>query len=246
MDKDKIYQQILKEAESDSDVIGFVLGAGRGKGIVGEYSDYDIAIIVSDELKAEYVEKYEKKYHQTEIIDIGVYSLTDYKNYAQWGAPDAPHRYNFAYLKAVIDRTGEIQKIIDAKGVIPPDKVKEFVAAELDGYMNYYYRAVKNYRDGNMTASRLDAAESMVPLLVTLFGAEGRLRPYNKYLEWDLKNHPLKFLPWPVDEFIEKIIKIMTTGDIKTQKEIFEKVCELFRAQGYGEVIDGWKGYYLG
>lgn len=246
MDKNEIYQKLLEEAELDSNIIGFVLGAGRGKGIVGKYSDYDIAIIVSDSLKDEYVAKYEKKYHKTEVIDIGVYSLTDYKNYARWGAYDAPHRYNFAYVKALIDRTGEIQKIIDEKGMIPPDKVKEFVARELDGYMNYYYRAVKNYRDGNITASQLDAVESVFPLLTVLFGLEGRLRPYNKYLEWDLKNHPLKHLPWPVDELIGKIKTIMITGDIKVQKEIFGKVCMLFRVQGYGEVIDGWKGYYLG
>lgn len=246
MTNEETYQKILKEAESDSGVIGFVLGAGRGKGIVGRYSDYDIAIVVPDELKDEYVKKYEKKYHQTEVIDIGVYSLTDYKHYAQWGAPDAPHRYNFAYLKAVIDRTGEIQKIIDEKGIIPPDKIREFVAAELDGYMNYYYRAVKNYRDGNITASHLDAAESTFPLLAILFGVEGRLRPYNKYLEWDLENHPLKLLPWPTDKFVEKIMKVICTGDINIQKEIFEKVCELFRSHGYEEVIDGWKGYYMG
>lgn len=246
MDKDEIYQKLLKEAESDSNIIGFVLSAGRGRGFVTENSDYDIAIVVPDEMKAEYVEKYEKKYYSTEVIDIGVYSLTDYKNYAKWGEPDSPHRYNFAYLKAQIDRTGEIQKIINEKGIIPPDKIKEFVSGELDSYINYYYRAVKNYRDGSATACYFDGVESMFSLLAILFGVEGRLRPYNKYLEWDLKNHPLKFLPWPADDFVVKVKKIMTTGDIEIQKEIFKKVCELFRAQGYGEVIDGWEGYYLG
>lgn len=246
MNKDEIYQQILKEVESDPHVIGFVLGGGRGKGFTTGYADYDIVIIVPDDKKEEYAEKFEKKYHETEIIDIGVYSLTEYKNYARWGQPDAPRRYNFAYLKAQIDRTGEIQKIIDEKAVIPPDKVKEFVSERLDAYINYYYRAVKNYRDGDLTASYLDGIESMFPILDILFGIEGRLRPYNKYLEWDLKNHPLRLLPWSPDEFIEKVKKIMRTGDIEIQKEIFKKVSELFRAEGYGEVIDGWKGYYLG
>lgn len=245
MDKDEIYQKLMKEAEKDPDVIGFVLGAGRGKGFATENSDYDIAIIVQDEKKKESMEKYEK-YHSTEVIDVGVYSLTEYKNYAAWDSEEAAHRYNFTYLKAQIDKTGEIQKIIDEKGVIPPDRVKEFVSKELDGYMNLYYRAIKDHRDGNLTASYFDGAESMFYLLTILFGLEGRLRPYNKYLEWDLKEHPLKFLPWPPDAFVGKLKKIMTTGDIETQKEIFTKVCELFRREGYGKVIDGWKGYYLG
>ena len=245
MNKDEIYQKLLKEAESDPDVIGFVLGAGRGKGFATKYSDYDIAIIVPDQKRAECAKKYEK-YHSTEIIDIGVYSLTEYKNYASWDTEDAVYRYNFAYLRAGIDKTGEIQKIIDEKGVIPPGGVKDFVSKQLDGYMTLYYRAVKNHRDGNSKASYFDGTESVFYLLTILFGLEGRLRPYNKYLEWDLKEHPLKFLPWPPDAFIGKLKKVMTTGDIETEKEIFTKVCELFKSKGYGEVIDGWKGYYLG
>lgn len=244
MDKDEIYQKLLKETEVDPDVIGFVLGAGRGKGFATEHSDYDIAVIVPDHKKAECAEKYEK-YHSTEAIDIGVYSLTEYRNYAAWGTEEAAHRYNFANLKAQIDRTGEIQKIIDEKGVIPLDKVKEFVSKELDGYMNLYYRAVKDNRDGNSTASYLDGSESMFYLLNILFGLEGRLRPYNKFLEWDLKEHPLKLLPWSSDEFLGKLKKIMATGDIEAQKEIFSKICELFREEGYGNVIDGWKGYFI-
>ena len=135
MNKDEIYQNILKEVGADPDVIGFVLGAGRGKGFATENSDYDIAVIVLDEKKTECEAKYEK-YQVTEIIDIGIYSLTEYKNYAAWGTEEAAHRYNFAYLKAQIDKTGEIQKIIDEKGVIPPDRVRELVSKELDGYMN--------------------------------------------------------------------------------------------------------------
>lgn len=246
MTKDETYQKILKEAQNDSGVIGFVLGAGRGKGFVTENSDYDIMIIVPDGKKAEYVEKYEKGYYSTEIIDIGVFSLTDLKNYANWGQSDSGHQYNFTYLRAQIDKTGDIQEIIDKKGIIPPDKVKEFVAGKLDEYMNLYYRVVKNYRDGNKTAYYLDGIESLFSLITVLFGLEGRLRPYNKYLEWDLKTHPLALLPWSVDDFIGKIKKIAATGDIEVQKEIFRKICDLLRAEGYGDVIDGWKGYYLG
>ncbi|MEK7498524.1 MAG: hypothetical protein AAB611_01530 [Patescibacteria group bacterium] len=244
MNKDETYQKILNEAETNPNVIGFVLGAGRGKGFATEYSDYDIAIIVPDQKKSEYEDKY-KKYHSTEVIDIGVYSLTEYKNYASWGTEDAAHRYNFTYLKAQVDKTGEIQKIIDEKGVIPLDKVKDFVSKELDGYMNLYYRSMKNHRDGNTLACYLDGVESMFYLLTIVFGVEGRLRPYNKFLEWDLKEHPLKLLPWSPDEFLGKLKKIMATGDNEVQKEIFSKIRELFRREGYGDVIDGWKGYFI-
>ena len=104
---------------------------------------------------------------------------------------------------------------------------------------------MKNHRDGNIFASHLDGAESIFHLLTIVFGVEGRLRPYNKFLEWDIKEHPLKLLPWSPDEFIEKLRKIMATGDVDAQKEIFNKICDLFRKEGYGKVIDGWKGYFI-
>lgn len=245
MKKEEIYQKILKEAESDQNVIGFVLGAGRGKGFATEYSDYDIIIIVPDEKISEYEKKYES-FNSTEIIEAHVRSLSQFKEYANWGGVDAGHQYNFVYLKAQIDRTGEIQKIIDEKSVIPADKVKEFVSGELDKYINFYYRSVKNFRDKNLVASHLDGAESVFALLSAVFGLEGRLRPYNKFLEWELKTRPLKLLPWNGDEFLEKITKIIQTGDVATQKEILNKIFELFRQHGYGAVIDGWNGYYLG
>jgi len=246
MTKDEIYQKILQEAKNDPEVIGFILSAGRGKGFVTENSDYDILIIVPDDKRDEYKEKYEKKYYSTEEIDIGVFSLSEFKTYAAWGSENAYHRYNFTYLKAQIDRNGEIQKLIDGKGIIPVDRVREFVSGEFGKYINSYYRAIKNHRDGNMLASRLDGTESMFALIAILFGLEGRLRPYNKYLEWDLENHPLKLLPWSPQIFLENIKGVFATGDIEIQKDAFKSVCELCKIQGYNKVIDDWKGYYLG
>ena len=245
MNNEEMYQKILKEAEADKNVIGFILGAGRGKGFATEYSDYDIIMIVPDDKVLEYENKYES-YYTTEIIEINVYSLSDFKKYAAWGSADSAHQYNFTYLKAQIDRTGEIQKIIDEKNIIPADKVKEFVSGELDKYINFYYRSVKNYRDKNLIASHLDAVESIFALLAIIFGLEGRLRPYNKFLEWELNAHPLKLLPWNKDVFLGKIEKILKTGDVTTQREILNKVFEIFRENGYNEVIDGWNGYYMG
>lgn len=244
MDKHQIYEKLLQDAQSDPNIIGFILGGGRGKSFSTERSDYDVSMIVPDGREKEYQEKY-KDYDSVEKVELGVQSLSEFRQYALWGSESAPHAYNFTHLKAQVDKTGEIQKCIDEKGKIPAGEVSKLVSGELDKFLNYYYRALKNSRDDNITAAWLDAVESIPPLIAIFFGLEGRLRPYNKYLEWELETHPLHYLPWKGKEFLAMIKKILATGDIDALKEIYKKVREMFGSQGYSEVIGGWDGYDL-
>ncbi|WP_148613148.1 hypothetical protein [Nocardioides rubriscoriae] len=61
----------------------------------------------------------------------------------------------------------------------------------LDGFVNFAYRALNSDRDGRPLERRLDSAEAVAWLLDTVFVMEGRVRPYNKYLAWELHEHPL-------------------------------------------------------
>lgn len=245
MEYKDLYNQVLEEAKNDPDIIGLVLTAGRGKGMVTEFSDYDFFMIVKDEKIAKYKEKYESL-KVSGHFDIFVFSLSEFKEYAVWGSAFAWDRYNFSHLTAQVDKTGEIQKIIDEKGIIPKDQTKDFVTESIDAYINLYYRAIKNNRDGNKLAAHLDAVESIGYLLNTIFGLEGRLRPYNKYLEWELEKYPLSKLPWTTGDFLNKLEEIMATDNIEVQKEIFQKIKGVCQKNGYSEVIDEWEGYYLG
>ena len=65
------------------------------------------------------------------------------------------------------------------------------LAARLDGYVNFVYRAVKADREGRRLERRLDAAESLAWLLDVVFALSARVRPYNKYLAWELQEHLL-------------------------------------------------------
>lgn len=242
MEKETRYNQILEEAKNDPDVIGLILVAGRGKGFVTEHSDYDVYMIVSDGK----LEVAKEKYKSGNKVDIFLHTLSSFIDYASWGSEYEWDRYNFTYVKAQIDKTGEIQKIIDEKGTLPKDKMKDFVIEAIDGYINLYYRSLKNDRDGDRLAAHLDAAESVSYLLNAIFGLEQRLRPYNKYLQWELEKYPLKKLPWITENFLKKLEEIMTTGNIETQKEVFNKVKELCQQNGYAEAIDSWNGCYLG
>lgn len=241
MDKDERYQQILQQAQDDPGVLGFALTAGRGKGFSTEHSDYDVYIIVSDDK----LEVAKEKYRSGDMVDIFLHTLSSFRDYAKWGSSFEWDRYNFTCVKAQIDKTGEIQKIIDEKGVIPADKIAEASEFNLGAYINYYYRSLKNHRDGNTFAAYLDSSESIIWLIAFVFSIEGRVKPYNKYLEWALEKYPLHFLPWSPKEFIEIIEEILQTGDINLQADVFRKVCKLAVDRGYKESIKEWDGCRL-
>lgn len=241
MNKDEQYNKISADAKEDPSVIGFILTGGRAKGFFNENSDYDVMIVLNDEAGEDVKKKY-LEYKMPNDLEVFVFSLSEFKKYAEFGSDFAWDRYNFAHIKAQIDKTGEIQKLIDEKGTLPNDKINKVVSYNLGAYINFYYRSFKNEREGNKIAQRLAAAESIPMLLTATFALEGRIRPYNKYLEWELENYPLTKLPFTPKEFIEKILDIISTGNIKTQKEFFAKFRKIFYENGYNEEIDSWEG----
>lgn len=245
MDKNmnsKKFEQILEKAKSDNRIIGLILTGGRGKNMFTENSDYDIAIITTDESVLSVKEEYKGK---RDIIDIGILPISRFRTYAAVGTAEDWDRYTYAHIKAQIDKTGEIQKIIDEKGILPKDQISKIAKNALDGYLNFLYRSIKNRRDGNTSASHFDACESLPRLLTFLFAVEGRVRPYNKFLKWELEKYPLQNLPISYGDFLEKIESVIKSGDIDIQKEFHKIVEEIAVKNGYSDMIDDWKGYYF-
>jgi hypothetical protein len=236
---EQLNNDLLKTAQDDPNVIGFFLTGSRGKGMVTEHSDYDATMVVKNETADEYKQKY-KGYGGT-AFDLSVKTTAELQADAVWGSPTAWDRYNYAHLKAQIDKSGEVQKLIDEKGTLPADKREEFVAGLLDQYINQVYRSIKCSRDGKSEASLLEAAESITPLVSAYFALEGRLKPYYKYLDWELTKFPLVKLPWPKDEFIQKLTRILKTGDIKLQQEMLKTTEQVFRKDGFNALFDSWE-----
>lgn len=106
---DEQFAQLLEEAKTNPNIIGFFLGGSRGKGFQNEQSDYDPHMIVKNEVVKTYHEKYESMV--LEEIDLVVMSLSEFRDYALWGNPEAGDRYDFTHVKALVDKTGEVQKL---------------------------------------------------------------------------------------------------------------------------------------
>ena len=236
------FARLVEESRRDPHIIALWLDGSRGKEVkVTEHSDYDIGMIVT----VDTLDIYRTKYEHSDL-DLGVMALKDFETYADYGTREEWDRYNFTHLKVIVDKTdGYVQQLIDAKGCIPPEKQREIVSENLDAFLNQVYRAAKCRRDGDKIAAQFEAAEALSPLLVAIFALHGRVKPYYKYLLWELETYPLDKFSWKTDTFITQMLNVVKQGDTEVLITLLQKIRPVFRQEGYGHVIDGWKGYYV-
>ncbi|MES1248870.1 MAG: hypothetical protein ABUS54_14480 [Actinomycetota bacterium] len=206
-------------AEADDNVIGVVHSGSRGRGaFVSEESDWDFFVVVR-ELRGEYPSLHGDPVEYSEItID-------------RLAAPPEWARPALLSVDLLLDKTGEVSVAIAAATTVDPATAGE----PLDGYVNQYYRSAKNARAGLELAALLDAQASIPYWLDFVFAVHGRIRPYNKWLEWELERHPL-----PVEVDLALLRRVATTGDLGAQQALFRSTEELARAAGHGETIEGW------
>ncbi|MEK7212270.1 MAG: hypothetical protein AAB686_01160, partial [Patescibacteria group bacterium] len=203
-------------------------------------SDYDLQMIVKDEVAEKYKKKFDREMPE---IDLSVSSLSEFSKYAQWQSDTHWDRYDFTHVQALVDKTGgEIQKLIDEKGSIPKEKRDEFINGSIDAYMNSFFRSVKSYRKQDVVGVRLESAASIPYLLNALFALHDRATPFANYLTRELKRRPLEKFPWSSEKLLGTLLKILENGDLKTQQDLARTVESAFRKEGYGKVFDDWEG----
>jgi hypothetical protein len=131
-----------------------------------------------------------------------------------------------------LDKTGAVAEQLEAATTVEPSAA----ADPLDGYVNMLYRSLKNARAGLALAALLDAQESIRWFLDFVFAVHGRIRPYNKWLEWELEHHPL-----PVEIDLGRLERIARAGDVDEQHALFRDAEALARKHGLGATIDSWE-----
>lgn len=237
---DRQFKELLKEAKTNPDIIGFFLGGSRGKGFQNSHSDYDPRMVVKDGVAKRYQKKYEKM--KLKEIDLAILSLSEFRKYALWGSPEAWDRYDFTHVKALVAKNQEIQKLINEKGSIPKNKRHNFITYSLDAYINGVFRSVKCLRNRNVAGARLEAAASIPYLLDLVFALHNKPKPFYGYLDRELKKYPLEKLPWSGNRFSKMILDVLSTANLKTQQTILKVIEKLFREEGFGQIFDGWEG----
>lgn len=229
---------MLAAAQGDGRVLGLLLGGSRGKdpGWVTEHSDYDVYLVVPDEVACrEYRTRFPSAHG--DLVEVFVMTLEEFRSHALPGSATEWNAYTFAHVTPLLDRMdGQVARLAAQKAMRDPGSASRL----LDGYINSYYRSAKNHRDGLPLEAHLDAVEAIVSLIDFLFAAEGRVRPYNKWLAWELSNHPLPE-PWSKDRLLTGVEAVLRAGDLSSQQELFRDVERFARERGYEAVIDGWQ-----
>lgn len=168
--------------------LGMLLTGSAGRGMATHHSDIDVMVVLGDAAGAG-----ERTSHSPRIDEIPV-PWSELVTLEPYGTEGWFGRWAFAWTPVLIDKTvGEIPRLAAVQARVDAHEAEAilFDHDRLDGWINYAYRALKSDRDGRPAESRLDAAESLPWLLDVVFTLAGRVRPYNKYLAWELAHHPL-------------------------------------------------------
>ncbi len=232
------YLTLLEHAQTDPNILGFFLVGSRGKGFEAPSSDYDpVMVVVNEKIK-----RYARKYPSSKYADLMVFSLEEFERYAAWGTSTAWDRYDFAHITVPLDKTnGRIQSLVAEKAKIPRKQREPFVHNALEVYLNEFFRSVKSSVRKNRVGQKFHAALSVISLIDAVFALEGRVRPFYDYLSWELEHAPLLRLPNKIpSEFVKSISRILTTGSVFEQENLFCRMSDMFSRHGFRHVFDEW------
>jgi len=221
------FEDLLEVARAREEVLGLYVFGSRGRDfMVDERSDWDVCVVLADREAREAFDG-EFPYSHGARVEIVSVTLDELRN-----ASSEHGRYAAAHADVVLDKTGgDLTRVVAEQELLPAGSRDAIVRDALDGYVNQMYRSLRY-------GTRLDAVEAIPHALRTIFALEDRVRPYNKYLEWELRHHPLA--DWTADELLPLLDRVLA-GEPEAQHELFNRIEPLARRDGYGDVIDSWE-----
>ena len=81
----------------------------------------------------------------------------------------------------------------------------------------------------------------MTPFSDALFAVhDGRLRPYYKYLTWELTEHPLAQSPLAPAPLLDLLLAVLGPDGAGALQRLMVETKPLFCAHGHAPAYDGW------
>ena len=224
--------ELFAYCEASDDVLAAYLFGSRTRGVgVDERSDWDVWIVARDEAALVRIEERFPLVHG-DPVEVASSTLDGLRGHGAIGSRSEWARYQHAHVDVRIDKTdGELARVLAEKELIPAEQRDELVRDALGGFVNSTYRSLRY-------GTRLDAAESIPYALRAIFALAGRVRPFNKYLDWELRHHPVE--GWPAETLLPLVAGILDR-DRASQHELFRLVEREARAHHFDAGIDEWE-----
>jgi hypothetical protein len=216
--------------ELDGALAAFLVGSRGRKWMVDDRSDWDVLVVLRDDAaKAAFDAEY--PYVHGSRIEVISTTLDRLGSDDEVGTPREQQRYIPAHATLIVDKSGgTVPRIAAAREYLPQARRDEVVRDALDNYINSTYRSLRY-------DTRLDAVESVPYALRAIFALAGRVRPYAKYVEWELLHHPLE--GW--DDSLTELLDRVADGEQDALHELFVRVERVARRGGFGDTVDGWE-----
>jgi predicted nucleotidyltransferase len=235
-DPEARYREVLERAAADPAVVGVVVFGSRGAGVfVTDRSDVDAFVIVDG--PEDDAARWQTAHGSP--VEVWAVTLDAFRIHGLPGEPTAWNRPAFIRARVDLDKlAGEIGRIVERKGRLAPDEATELADVALDGYINSLYRSLRNLEAGRSLEGRLDGLDSIGPLLTAAFALEGRVRPFNKWLRYELALEPFA-LP-DLGGVLDLVDRIAADPTTSVQREAFRAIEAAARATGHGAIVDSW------
>ena len=225
----------------DPSILGVVLSGSAARGMANEHSDVDV-YVVRTEVAGAGLET-----SRSAAVDEIPTTLSELESPGALGTDEWWYRWSFAHALVLRDDTGgRLTEAVRRHASLEGDEQRAVLVDRLDGYVNFAFRALKAERDGRPLELRLDAAESVTWWLDTVYALRGRVRPYNKYLPWALRVHPLGVAEWEADVLLPLLHRVLD-GDpdaLRTAYAPVERECHAWDAahagSDLGDTLAGW------
>ncbi|MEV4468781.1 hypothetical protein [Nonomuraea sp. NPDC049504] len=228
------FERFLDRVMADQEVLGLVLsGSHAREGTATSHSDHDLYAVVTPAASL--------APRRDALLDVVVMTLDEFRAHALPGSGTEWNRYAFAYSQVLKDTPdGLIASLAAAKGRLAAEEAGVVAHEALGAFLNSAYRCLKNARDGNVMGTLLDGAETVPAYLTYVFALHGRVRPYNKYLEWELRRHPLGGPLWAADALLPLLAAALTLEADGAVRTLLNDLEPHARAAGHGEIYDSW------
>lgn len=236
--------QALEEllAREDPTVLGIILTGSAGRGLATEHSDVDVMVVRDEGGDG-------REAARSSAIDEIPLTLAELETIKPVGTDGAWDRWSFAWTQVLRDSTeGRVADAVRRQSTLSDQEVRDLLIgrSRLDEFINFAYRALKSHRNGQPEAARLDSTESVASMLDVVFALYGRIRPYNKYLAWELTEHPIPGPEWQDGKLLRRINGLLEGSEAAVRDAFLavERECRAYdqrSGQGLmGEVIDAW------